>query len=203
MGGWKTWTIGSLLALASVAQVAAAAEPQRIALSGSGSKFLFKPKQGEDQTLVVIVTRDPKTDKPRIQYFLDKNAGAEGALSRTTLAVTGTRDTDAISALFEPLTDPRRMPRAVLENAAGVPLAEALVSDLGLLAPYRVGTATILVPAGYLRCTQYRIARDDRTIDVWVSDRAGPFRLVQLNATGPKPEQNFELLLLSLISTYH
>ncbi len=191
-----------LLGVASVAQ-GAAADTGQIALSGSGSKFLFKPKGGQDQTLVVIVSHQEKSGASTIQYFLDKSAGAEGALSSTTVAVTGTRDPNAVTALFEPLTDPEAMPRAVFENAAGIPLAEALVSDLSSLAPYRVGTATILVPAGYLRCTQYRVSRDGWTIDFWLSDRAGPLKLVQLNATGPKPEQNFELLLISLLSTYH
>ncbi len=192
----------SLLGVVLVLGGAAPGDVGGSPLIGSGSKFLFKPKAGTDQTVVVMVSPGGTESDTTIRYYLDKSARTPGTLSTTTIAVVGSSDPSRLLALFEPLEDPAVLPRAVFENAAGLPLAESLLSNPGALAPYRVGTSTILVPAGYLKCAQYRVSRDGQTIDFWVNDRAGPLGLVQLNSTGPEPGQNFEVILLSLLSTH-
>ncbi len=200
---WKLLAVVSLFSTVAAVEAAPAGEQPAIVIGGSGSKFLFKPKGGPDQTLVVMVV--PASDKsggPTVRYFLDQSSQGGSATSSLTVAVSGSSDPNAVFGFFKPLEDPTVLPRAVFENAAGLPLIEALLGDPASLAPHRVGTSTILVPAGYLKCKQYRVSRDGQTIDFWVSDRAGPLGLVQLNATGPRPEQNFELILLSLLSTH-
>ncbi|MEW6055106.1 MAG: hypothetical protein AB1540_00705 [Bdellovibrionota bacterium] len=179
------------------------AKPKSIAESfppGSGSKFLLSMADGTSANLIISIASS-SSSRVAVEYYFSSTDAPIELWQQFIIEGAGTARLRVAEGYIyaKELKHPERIPKDHLTGIDETEINEFLFSTSIQSAEFRVGEDVVQVPAGQVSAKRFKKQREGATLEYWISEQASPLGLVKLVSKGPKPEQNYTIVLGSLV----